>query len=348
MTTPLAAKPPLKYVRIADDLRGQIVRGRFEPGQKLHTERQLAAMFKTTQMTVRQAMDSLAREGLVERVQGSGTYVAQPRPPAAAVVFDQLVLDSGATPYWLGLLTGLQELLSERGWDCKYFLNVTGTATSEAFEQALGTHRFDAAVLTSRWAAEQELGALTDAGIHCVGIFPFSGLDYWVSFDGAELGRLGVLALAEAGRKRIALIRGPIDFPGLGDPVQGYRAGLQECGLSTTGNVTYAHAVSDEAGYRSFQDLRSSVSQPDGLIVTDELIMRGVVRAMVECGLGSCDDLRVASQVSCEGIENPFSVPVIQLRSPVRKQAETVTQMLVDLTAGREVKEPEVLIAPVA
>lgn len=49
------------------------------PGQALPTERELAQRFATSRTTVRQAIAALVVEGRLERTQGSGTYVAQPK-----------------------------------------------------------------------------------------------------------------------------------------------------------------------------------------------------------------------------------------------------------------------------
>lgn len=49
------------------------------PGAALPTERELTELFSTSRTTVRQAMAELATEGRLERRQGSGTYVAEPK-----------------------------------------------------------------------------------------------------------------------------------------------------------------------------------------------------------------------------------------------------------------------------
>lgn len=48
-------------------------------GTPLPTERELAAQFDTSRTTVRQALASLASTGQVERTQGRGTFVSEPR-----------------------------------------------------------------------------------------------------------------------------------------------------------------------------------------------------------------------------------------------------------------------------
>lgn len=49
------------------------------PGTPLPTERALAEQFGTSRTTVRQALAELVVEGRLERVQGSGTFVAEPK-----------------------------------------------------------------------------------------------------------------------------------------------------------------------------------------------------------------------------------------------------------------------------
>ena len=48
-------------------------------GTVLPTERELAERFATSRTTVRQAIAELVVEGRLERTQGSGTYVAEPK-----------------------------------------------------------------------------------------------------------------------------------------------------------------------------------------------------------------------------------------------------------------------------
>ena len=67
-----------RYQEIAEDLRARIQHGDFAPGARLDTQRQLATMFGVTLMTLRQALEVLEREKLIERRHGLGTFVAAP------------------------------------------------------------------------------------------------------------------------------------------------------------------------------------------------------------------------------------------------------------------------------
>jgi GntR family transcriptional regulator len=67
-----------RYHQIAEALRGRIGAGGMTPGQRLDNQRQLAQSFGVTLMTLRQALDVLARDGLITRRHGLGTFVAPP------------------------------------------------------------------------------------------------------------------------------------------------------------------------------------------------------------------------------------------------------------------------------
>jgi GntR family transcriptional regulator len=56
-----------------------LIDGELDPHDKLPTERELADQFSVSRLTVRGALERLEREGRVYRVQGSGTFVAEPR-----------------------------------------------------------------------------------------------------------------------------------------------------------------------------------------------------------------------------------------------------------------------------
>ncbi|MEU4514026.1 GntR family transcriptional regulator [Nonomuraea wenchangensis] len=69
-------RPPSR--RIADELREAIESGVLPPGEKLHSERELAAQYGTARNTAREAIRILAEAGLVTAEHGRGVYVRKP------------------------------------------------------------------------------------------------------------------------------------------------------------------------------------------------------------------------------------------------------------------------------
>jgi GntR family transcriptional regulator len=70
-----ASGEPL-YAQVARDLAGHVRRGTMLPGARLPPEPALARAYGVNRLTVREALTSLTRQGLVRRVQGVGSFVA--------------------------------------------------------------------------------------------------------------------------------------------------------------------------------------------------------------------------------------------------------------------------------
>ncbi|MGE0329982.1 MAG: histidine utilization repressor [Ramlibacter sp.] len=71
-------KPDLPaYEQVKAFIKGHISSGQWRPGDPVPSESALAQQFAVARMTVNRALRELAAEGLVTRVQGSGTRVAE-------------------------------------------------------------------------------------------------------------------------------------------------------------------------------------------------------------------------------------------------------------------------------
>jgi GntR family transcriptional regulator len=75
VTTP--AKPLPVYLQISELLARQIKAGYWHKGERLPTEAELAQTLDVAVGTVRKALALLSDQGVLERKQGSGTYVKQ-------------------------------------------------------------------------------------------------------------------------------------------------------------------------------------------------------------------------------------------------------------------------------
>lgn len=66
-----------RYRQVMETLRRRIEGGEYPVGSRLPAETELAAALGVSRPTLRQALAGLEREGLLDRVKGSGTFVAQ-------------------------------------------------------------------------------------------------------------------------------------------------------------------------------------------------------------------------------------------------------------------------------
>ena len=103
-----AATRELKHVTVREHVRSLLKDA--EPGTPAPSERELVQQFGVARMTVRQALDALVVEGLLERVPGRGTFVAQPPERHSQVAsFSEAVVRRGQVPESQTLLVRVEQ-----------------------------------------------------------------------------------------------------------------------------------------------------------------------------------------------------------------------------------------------
>ena len=104
------------YTQVAAQLRDLVVRGVLVPGQRLPSEERLGENFGISRNTLREALRSLASEGLLETRRGvnGGTFIAQPDRDVV-----QAHLEVG-----IGLLTGAKGISPEEIFETRMILEL--------------------------------------------------------------------------------------------------------------------------------------------------------------------------------------------------------------------------------
>src|ERR1700733_10860785 len=104
-----------RHREVFDTLLGEIASGRFQPGDRLPTEAELAKTFSASRSTVARAMRELKGRGLLNRQRGGGTHIARPQESKRIALFTPFA----QTAAGLGFIGGqihshLSELASRR------------------------------------------------------------------------------------------------------------------------------------------------------------------------------------------------------------------------------------------
>lgn len=89
------------YIRIHNELQANIENGQWSVGEKIPAERALAKQFNVSRMTLREAIQTLVDEGILERRVGSGTYVANRKVQekmTGVTSFTELMQHQGKVP----------------------------------------------------------------------------------------------------------------------------------------------------------------------------------------------------------------------------------------------------------
>lgn len=64
-----------RYAQVYAVLRDWILQGVYAPAERMPSESELSDLFKVSRITIRSAVEMLEKEGMVERIQGRGTFV---------------------------------------------------------------------------------------------------------------------------------------------------------------------------------------------------------------------------------------------------------------------------------
>ena len=122
-----------RYRAVAEDLKAQIIRGVYKPGERFPRQHDLAAEHNVAFATLKKALDILEKDGFVVRRIGRGTYAALPessRPTALVIDNDEAILDM------------FTDVLGTGGWKC-----VTADSGPAALKH-LQQSQFDLVIIT--------------------------------------------------------------------------------------------------------------------------------------------------------------------------------------------------------
>jgi GntR family transcriptional regulator len=89
------------YIQIHNEIKKSIEAGKWAVGDRIPAERELAEQFNVSRMTLRQAIQTLVDEGILERRVGSGTFVANQKVQekmSGVTSFTDLMIAQGKTP----------------------------------------------------------------------------------------------------------------------------------------------------------------------------------------------------------------------------------------------------------
>src|SRR2546423_5203701 len=86
-----------RHRHVFETLLGEITSGRFQPGDRLPTETELAKTFSASRPTVARAMRDLKSRGLLNRQRGGGTHITRQESKRIALFtpFAQTAADLG-------------------------------------------------------------------------------------------------------------------------------------------------------------------------------------------------------------------------------------------------------------
>jgi DNA-binding LacI/PurR family transcriptional regulator len=285
------------YQRIALSLREDILNGKYAPGTLLPSTEDFAAALGTSYYTVHTALKTLDKEGWVKRLQGHGTYVAEPEQRfLSAGIYHSLNIFSDEEAFFQRRLNdALVNKLHALGKTTQLIVDSRPedqqTEIFPPLEQAIFQRHIHCVIapnVNSKGLPIMSHLTLPVAFMHSQPRKP------GVNFDEVGFLRGGIQRLAEQGCRSIGFIT---NVPTIDGDFKNFMREIRSAGLETRTEWMIQPPEFQfrlmEYGFRAFRQLWKSSARPDGLLVYPDIAARGVVTAVLQAGVRVPDDLKL-------------------------------------------------------
>ncbi len=349
------------YSRLVREVRESIANGTRRPCERLPSELELAERYGVSRASVRQALAALAREGLVERVPGRGTFVARPGGRTAPVEPRRVtvIVNHLADALSARLLAGVSNAAVRLGLEI-----VLGSTWNDPLtEGALlrrSLERGDAGVIlfpTDGRLVEEAIHQVRAAGVPIVLLdreLPGIGLDVAraAHLEGAAA---AVRHLLQCGHRDIAfLTTDQLATPSISERLRGYRQALAEAGLPFRWDrvwlvpriekpVDDQSPTGQERG--ALLGYLHDATRPTAVFALNDQLAAGLLTLAAEIGLSVPEEMSVA------GFDGLLTYPTGHRLTTVRQPAEAIgakaAELLVQRISGRAPATPVICSLPV-
>ena len=211
-----------KYVQLVQWIRQKIQQDGLEKGDRFYTEHALAQLFSVSRQTVRQAINVLINEGVLESRQGSGTYIAAPmtvkRSSSQTIgiivtYFDEYIFPS--------IINGIESVVSEKGYTLQVACTRNDNEKEAAALRMMINNNVDGLIVEPTKSAlpNGNLDIYKDIAekeiplIFLNSSYPEIKFPY-VSLDDVKAGSIAAECLIEYGHKKIAMALKSDDIQG--------------------------------------------------------------------------------------------------------------------------------------
>ena len=344
-----------RYLQLADDLRRQIEDGTLRPGDQVSPEVELAQRHNLARGTVRQALQLLVTQGLLERSRRKGTFVAN-KAPAVTTTLIGIIVPYMQDALIHGILHGVESTLRLNGYSL-IFGQSDGTLDIEV-EQVRRLHRERACGLILWPAARAGEVSLLERNLPPR--FPLVLIDRTIpglaasrvlvdNFGGAYRAVEHLIAL---GHQRVGCVTHAGQISSVDDRVRGYAQALLDARIPTRlpavldwcepgpeGQPADYHAQDMTAIDRLLQPPQAVTA----LFCINDHIALGVMRYLLARGL------RIPDQVALVGFDDvplaPFMpVPLTTVAQPKFEIGTQAALLLLDQISSRDTAQQTVVL----
>lgn len=339
----------LKYFDLMEDLRGQILSGEIEPGEKLPSENQLSAQYDVSRQTVRKALQILQNEGYIYAEHGRGTFCSEMMRHTKKSRNIAVVTTYLSDYIFPRVIQGIDQVLMEQG----YSILLKNTKNSRSLEakclEELLQKDIDGLIIepskSQIFCRHTHLYRMLDEYqipyVFIQGSYAQMKDKPHILLDDCKGGYLVTKHLTDLGHRDIVGVFKADDMQGQ-QRHKGYVKALQEAGIAYDPDKVVWFYTEDRKThpYEKMRQMAACRKQLffDAVVSYNDQIAIEVMRALNDEGLSVPDD------VSVTGYDDSYlaqtcRVPLTTISHPQEKLGEMAAELLLRLIQEGEIEE---------
>lgn len=200
-------------------------------------------------------------------------------------------------PFFTEIMRGIGVSALKRGY---YVLFSTGSNSDEEYEatsRLVNERRVDGLILLTSRVGDKTIESLREKRFPFVVVGKPANMEdvNWVDNDNREAGFMATEYLIELGHKRIGFVGGEFNYVFMGERFRGYKKALDSYGIKFSKELLSLDEFVEEGGYSAVRKLLEQENRPTAVVVADDLMAFGAMRAIKEQGLRIPEDVSVIS-----------------------------------------------------
>ncbi len=345
----------LKYSKLMEDLREQIVTGEIQAGDKLPSENELSAKYQVSRQTVRKALSILENEGYIYAEHGRGTFCSELVKHSKNSKNIAVVTTYLSDYIFPRVIQGIDSVLTNDG----YSIILKNTRNSRSQEakclEALLKKDIDGMIIEPSKSQVycrhmnlyQKLEEFQIPYVFIQGCFSQMSDKPQVLMNDFAGGYQITKYLLDLGHKNIVGVFKSDDTQGQ-NRHKGYVKALQDAGILYDPDKVVWFYTEDRMlhPYESIRKMAAEKMPMDAVVCYNDQIAIEVIRALDEMGLS------VPEAVSVTGYDNSYmansgGLQLTTIAHPQERLGEMAAELLLDLIHGGEGRENQkILVEP--
>lgn len=346
----------LKYFQLMEDLKGQILSGKIQAGDRIPSENVLAEQYQVSRQTVRKAISILDHAGYVYAEHGRGTFCSELVKHSKNSKNIAVVTTYLSDYIFPRIIQGIDDVLTNHGYsimlkNTKNSRNGEAKCLEELLQKDIDGMIIEPSksqIYCRHMNLYKKLEEFQIPYVFIQGCFSQMQDKPQVLMDDCKGGYMITKYLISLGHKDIIGVFKSDDTQGQ-NRHKGYVTALQEAGIMYDPDNVIWFYTEDRAihPYESIRQMAAQKKSMDAVVCYNDQIAVEVVRALQETGL------RVPYDVSVTGYDNSYmanfgGIQLTTIAHPQEKLGEMAAELLLDIMQNGDSTEEnrKILVEP--